>query len=359
MILDKIVSNRQDFIDGKFKCIPFNLDRLNKIVPGIIKGSLDCITANSSVGKTQLTKKLYVYDAIKFAIENNINLKILYFGLEESEEEFDYALLSYLTHNHLHIRSNVNDFNSFINPYPEEYIDRIKNSNVPQLFEQYKSYVTFHESVYNSWGIYLTIRNFAKSRGTFYYKDTKLTEEAFSGSNNPAYTKYVPNDTNEFVICIIDHVSELVLQKDEPKLKDAIDNLVRHMRLYVTKLIKYNVLCVHQQDSSQESVENKKENYMKPKLQGLGDSKTVGRAYVNIFGLFDPKRYNMATYKGYDLNKLDTCFRVMNIIKQRYGSVGEEVPLYFDGKVTHIKTLPKADDYENLDKVYSHINSLT
>lgn len=359
MILDKIEKNREDYLNGKLKCIPFNLDRLNKIVPGIIKGSLDCITANSSVGKTQITKKLYVYDAIKFAIDNNIDLKILYFGLEESEDEFDYALLSYLVHTNLRIRSNITDFSSFIDAYPQEYINQIKESNVPELFKQYKSYVTFYESVYNSWGIYLTIRNFAKSRGKFYQGNTLLSDDAFANSQNPAYSKYVPNNPDEFVICIIDHVSELVLQKDEPKLKDAIDNLVRHMRLYVTKLIKYNVLCVHQQDSSQESVDNKKENYMKPKLQGLGDSKTVGRAYVNIFGLFDPKRYNMATYKSYDLNRLDRNFRVLNIIKQRYGSVGEEVPLFFDGKVTHIKTLPKADDYENMDKVYSHINSLT
>lgn len=358
-MIDKIVTNRQDYLNGKLKCIPFNLERLNKIVPGIIKGSLDCITANTSVGKTQITKKLYVYDAIKFAIENNIDLKILYFGLEESEEEFDYALLSYLVFTNLRIRSNITDFNSFIEAYPEEYIEKIQNSNVPDLFKQYKSYVIFYESVYNSWGIYLTIRNFAKTRGKFYQNDTLLTEESFANSTNPAYTKYVPNNPDEFVICIIDHVSELVLQKDEAKLKDAIDNLVRHMRLYVTKLIKYNVLCVHQQDSSQESVENKKENYMKPKAQGLGDSKTAGRAYVNIYGLFDPKRYGMATYKSYDLNRLNNNFRVLNIIKQRYGTVGEEVPLLFDGKVTHIKTLPKADDYKNLETVYSYINSLT
>jgi hypothetical protein len=48
----------------------------------------------------------------------------------------------------------------------------------------------------------------------------------------------------------------------------------------------------------------------------------------------------------------------MNIIKQRYGSVGEKVPLYFDGKVSDIRILPPANDAANLDKVYKKINNL-
>lgn len=356
-MISKIEQSRNDYLDNKFKCIPFELKRLNKIVPGIIKGSLDCITANSSVGKTTLAKKLYVYDAIKFAIENNIKLSILYFGLEESEEEFDFALFSYLTYKVTKIRSNITDFSSFIEAYPTENIEKIKQAGVEDLFRQYKSYVTFYESVYNSWGIYLETRNYARKRGKFYYKGKELTNDDFM-KGNPAYDLYKPNDSEEFVITIIDHVSELIPQKDEPSLKHSIDKLVQHMRLYVTKLLKYNVLCIHQQDSSQESVQNKKENYIKPKLQGLGDSKTVGRAYINVFGLFNPIRYGLSTYGNYDIYRLDKYFRVMNIIKQRYGSVGEEVPLFFDGKVANIITMPKTDDKENLNKVIDKVNEL-
>jgi len=355
-MISKIESQRQSFIDKEFKCIPFKLDRLNKIVPGIIKGSLDCITANSSVGKTTLAKKLYVYDAIEFAIENNINLQILYFGLEESEEEFDFGLFSYLVYKHTRIRSNITDFSSFITAYPKENIDKIKQAGVEQIFNQYKSYVKFYESVYNSWGIYIEIRNYARSRGTFYNKGVALTDADFIDSN-PSYDKYVPNN-DEFVTCIIDHVSELMPQRDEANLKMAIDKLVQHMRLYVSKLLKYNVLCIQQQDSSQESVTNKNANYMKPKLQGLGDSKTTGRAYINVFGLFNPIRYEIKSYGKYDVNSLDKYFRIMNIIKQRYGSVGEEVPLFFDGKCANIVTMPRPEDNDNMKKVYDKVEEL-
>jgi hypothetical protein len=356
-MIDKIKKARQDKLEGKLNCIPFNLPRLGSIVPGIVKGSLDCITANSSVGKTTLAKKLYVYDAIDFAIKHNLDYRLIYFGLEESEEEFDFGLFSYLVHKTLNIRSNINDFQSFVEPYPQEHLDTIEKSNVQQLFMQYKSYITFYDYIYNSYGIYKTIRDYARSIGTFYNNDVELTATDFIDTN-PPYTHFKPNNPNQFTSVIIDHVSELIPQKGETNLKAAIDNLVRYMRLYVTKMFNFNALCIQQQDSSQESVDNKKENYMEPKLQGLGDSKTTGRAYMNVFGLYNPIRYGVNTYEGYNTNKLDKYFRVMNIIKQRYGSVGEKVPLYFDGKVSDIRILPPANDAANLDKVYKKINNL-
>ena len=53
-------------------------------------------------------------------------------------------------------------------------------------------------------------------------------------------------------------------------------------------------------------------------------------------------------YGGYDLSKLDVCFRSIILLKNRIGRDGLEVPTYFTGSSFHFKELPKADliDYK-------------
>ena len=48
----QILKDKQQRIkDGKLNCIPFNLGKFNKELPGIEKEQLVIITANSKVGK--------------------------------------------------------------------------------------------------------------------------------------------------------------------------------------------------------------------------------------------------------------------------------------------------------------------
>ena len=77
---------------GNYNCIPFKpyLPDLSKAIPGIIRGSYWAITSFSNVGKTPLAKYLFVLIPHDFKIQHkpNLNLKILYFALEESKSSF-------------------------------------------------------------------------------------------------------------------------------------------------------------------------------------------------------------------------------------------------------------------------------
>lgn len=356
-MLEKIRQNREEFLSGKFKCIPFQLDRLRDYVPGIIRKHFSSCTANSSVGKTTLTKKLYVYDAIDFAIQNNINLHILYFGLEESEDQFDFSMYGYLTHLYTGMRYNIIDFESFSKPFDENAMSLIEQKGIDHIFQEWKSHITFYETVYNSFGIWREIKKFACTRGTFYMNGVPLTTDQVI-NQKAQWSTYTPYDPEEFVIVIVDHISLLLTQKDETSLMDSMKNLAFYLRQYACKALNYHCHSVHQQDASQESVENKKQNYMAPKLQGLGDNKKLGRDYLDVYGLFNPIRYGMTTYEGYDLIRMGPYFRVINIIKQRYGIVGKEIPLFFDGKTGYIRSLPLPQELDKMEKVYQLIKTL-
>ena len=61
------------------------------LYPGIVKGIMYKVTAGSGVGKTQLAKALFVFAPLNYLRQNpdsKIKIKIFYFALEESEEEF-------------------------------------------------------------------------------------------------------------------------------------------------------------------------------------------------------------------------------------------------------------------------------
>ena len=354
---EKLRHKRELFLSGTLKCIPFvQMPRLTAYFPGVIKGMLDCITANTTVGKTTVAKQLYVINCIKFAIQNNLDLKILYFALEESEEQFDYTLYSHIVREELNLRLNIRDFESFNTSIAEETLSLIEASRADEILQQWKSYINIYDNVYNSYGIYKTIREFAQSRGTFYMNDEacKTEEDLFHWNN------YVPNNPNEFIICVIDHISELHPDQKENTVDNAITNIIRYMRHYVTKRFDYNVCVIHQQAAEKENIDHKKENYTRASAQGLGDNKKVGRSYMNIIGVNDPVRYGYTVYpakNGYATAPLSSYFRTINIIKQRYGPTNVEIGIFFDGKTGYIKELPKPDDTENMTRVHKLIES--
>lgn len=263
-MLDKIKQNRELFLSGKLRCIPFrNAPRLTSYFPGIIKGMLDCISSNSSVGKTTVAKQLYVINAIDFAIENNLDLKILYFALEESEEQFDYTIYSALAYRQAALRLNIREFENFTEAIPEHIIQQLEESNVDDLFEQYKSYIILDDTTYNSYGIYSKIRDFAAERGKFFMKGEPMT-------NPKHWDEYRPDNPDEFIICVVDHLSEMHLEEKQTSIRDAINDMTRYLRHYVTKRFNYNCLVIHQQMAAKEDIDHKKENFTRVSLQGLG-----------------------------------------------------------------------------------------
>ena len=99
VVHDQILKNKQLREEGKDISIPFPFPRFSEEIPGIQKGRYIIVTANSKVGKTQLSDFLFLYWAYRFTKETttNIKVKILYFTLEMSKEDkLKYALSHFL-----------------------------------------------------------------------------------------------------------------------------------------------------------------------------------------------------------------------------------------------------------------------
>ena len=88
---------------------------------------------------------------------------------------------------------------------------------------------------------------------------------------------------------------------------------------------------------------------LKPSTAGLGNNKEIQRDCHWIWGLFNPYKYEIADYEGYDITTMLNYFRSLLLIKQNDGEADVEYPFYFHGGASIMLELPKPDkiNYKN------------
>lgn len=384
---NSIKENKERVEEGKVNCIPFiKFNRLRTKIPGIIKGTNWLVTANSGVGKSQLTKSMFILEPfqwIKQYPEKGVSLKVLYFALEDSKEEFTYSMISHklkekfgLTVDPLELASMYED-----KTITDELLDKIET--LEEYFNDFYNHVEVIDSISNPTGIYKYIRRYSKDNGTHYYynfktdkeKQNVITEQEYSKlidntlnkhTNTPtygkdyfAYSHYIPNNPDEYVICIVDHFS-LLHPESNKTLHETMTLMSAHYgRKQITKHFNYVFVNVQQQMAASEenvftNAGKKIIEKLKPSLQGLADNKLTARDCHVVLGLFAPIRYYIEEYNGFDITRLDDQFRSLTVLKNRIGRGNIEVPLYFNGAVTRFTELPlemSNQDYINIENV--------
>tara|TARA_R110002020_G_scaffold329140_2_gene545030 strand:+ start:902 stop:1738 length:837 start_codon:yes stop_codon:yes gene_type:complete len=225
-----------------------------------------------------------------------------------------------------------------------------------EYFKQVEDIVTFIDDIRNPTGIYKFMRGYAETHGTKKYKTVKI-----HGVDTELFDYYEPNNPEEYVMCIVDHVSLLSTETLEGKrlnLRDCISKLSSDYFVKLRNMYNYIPVAIQQQASAQESVENAKANRLKPTMDGLGDNKSTQRDANVILGLFSPYRHEIPDYKGYDIKYFKDNIRFLEILGGREGGGGTICPLYFDGAVNYFKELPKPKDTTGLNGVTKFINKI-
>lgn len=374
-VLNNIVRNKKALEAGRPNCIPFEwLPKLRTVIPGIIRGTNWIVTASSGVGKTQFTKHNFVFKPIEWVKANpktNINLKILYFGLEESKEEFMNTLISNRLYSEYGIKIDVMALQSMgKNPVTDIIVEKIKNCK--EYFSDLQNYLEIIDSISNPTGIYKYVRDHSIENGIHYYYNFKTDKEKKNTitynqyaelkgkgeSNDYAYSHYIANDPNSYVIVIVDHFSLLQPERNAETLHKTMSLMsAEYGRKNITKHWNYIFVNVQQQAADGEKAEftkmgGKIEEKFKPTLANLGDNKLTQRDAHVVLGLFGPARHNIHSFNGYNISKLQDNFRSLEVLKNRIGSGFVEDSLYFDGAVNEFRELPSPDEMTEEDYRY-------
>lgn len=359
--LKNIKQNVQNIKDNIRNCIPIlSLKRMSGYIPGILKATNYIVTANSGVGKTQFTKHYFVYEPFEWVLNNpksKLSLKILYFALEESKEEFMLGVMC----RRLYIKHGISIDTLTLQSLFDQAVD---NDIIKKLEEDEEYFLKFEESVEvidtidNPTGIYKYVRRYSYENGTHYYrnyKNPKLniishTEYfALADTDGWVYSHYIPNNPNEYVGVIVDHFSLLTVEKGMKSLHESMTKMsAEYGRKQITKHYKYFFVNVQQQAADTEkqqftntgqSIESK----LEPSLAGLGDNKLTARDAHIVFGVFAPDRYEMSRHLGYDISVLKDNYRSIIVLKNRIGRSNLKLGLYFKGNVNMFKELEPAN----------------
>tara|TARA_B110000858_G_scaffold140270_1_gene159229 strand:- start:9930 stop:10973 length:1044 start_codon:yes stop_codon:yes gene_type:complete len=325
--------------DGIKNYIPFAFPKMSSMIPGIIKGTPYIISAGTGVGKTQLTKYLAVINSIEYAIENNVDLKILYFALEESIEEFTDSLLTYLIQKDSGVQYSVLDLQGISDNEVDFNIVRKSQAKL----EQFLDYLEIVDFIYNPTGIFKYVYNYAETRGT-HVKVSKEGEEY--------YDHYVPNNPDEHIIVICDHVSLLNTEKGNSQMQTILKYSVDYSRKMFTKKFNYSSVIVQQQANVGEDIAHAKANALEPRLNNLADAKSTKNDALIVLGVFDPFRHDSIVvknnFRNINLKKWAAdhgtdALRSINIMKNRYGNSNKVILFKFNGATNNFIELTNED----------------
>ena len=356
-ILETIVAKRENLVKGNINCIPLPFLGSRTAYSGIAPGQLVCVTAETSVGKTSISKYLYIFSVADYmlSLPENINLdyKCIWFGLEESIEEFNISILQYALSKYFQVYLKQDDLLSRIDPLDPQIIRLIEADVVQDFYKLCKSFVHFDEITSNPTGIYKECKKIAQERGVQVTKEVTLP----NGKIEERYSHYEPNNPNEIVAVVIDNVNILEPEKTELgtvlDLSGCIDKLVNsYARKQMTKHWNWHVCCVQQQQMAAGDLNHFKAGKLEPEPQKLGDNIKVARSYQVIIGLYSPMKHNISTDSKYQVlsnsvnEGLEDCYRTLNICKNRFGRTGTKEPLFFNPKGFHFEKLPPPESEE-------------
>ena len=364
-IYQNLLDRRERVITGKYNCLPFPFPRFKNYLPGWEQGCYIIITANQKIGKSKLADKLFVYEPLFFCMEHpEMKVKVFYFTLEMTAEEKYLEFQSYLLFKLDGITISPSDLKSTDNskPVPLNILEKLASDRYRRYTDKFEEVTTYIDDIKNPTGIYKYCRDHAANHGHFNYSGTFQKTDPVSGritteNQYDPINPYEQDDPEEYRLVIVDNASNLTLESGMNKMQ-TIDKLSKY-GITIAKQLKYIFVLVQHQAQQQEGIENFKLDRVKPTTDGLADCKTTSRDAHMVIGLYSPFKFEKETYDGYNIKRLKGYCRFMEVLEDRhYGSAGNICPLFFNGASSDFEELPRADDTEGLNQVYSLIDSI-
>jgi hypothetical protein len=353
---ERVVANleerRQRILDGQLNCIPSPFKRFSEDFIGIEQSCYYTITSFTKGGKSQFTSYTFIYKPLMFCYftKADIDIKILYFPLEETPDRIMQRFISWLLFDFSKgkIRVSPRELRSTTSLLSEEVLDIINSEEIQDILEYFEEHVIFPEEAANPTGIYKYCKNYAEEHGTVY---TKI------GQYKDVFDRYEQDNPNEYRLVIVDTIN-LIDTERGMTLKQSMDKLSEYCAKYLRNRYNYSPIIIQQQAFDQEGNEAFRIGRVRPSVAGLGDSKYTSRDSNVVLGLFSPFRFALKEYEGYDISKFKDNIRFLEMIVNRDGEMGGLCPLFFDGAVCQFEELPRPNNKGEIAKIYDYLKHI-
>lgn len=350
-VLENAKERREKILSGKVNCIPSPFKTFRYDFPGVELGTYYLVSGGAKSSKSKITNFLFLFNSILYAYHHPelVRLKVFYALLEEKAENITGKFICYLLYvlSDKKIRIDIKTFKSvdedrILSPEILQLLGTLEYQSILRFFEEHVVFIPDR----NPTGVYHTLEKYAEANGTIHRKKVE-------GYEKEIFDYYEPNDPNEYVLCIIDHISLISCERGMD-LRNSIKKLSEYLKIVRNKY-NYIPVVVQQQNSESLSLEAFKANKIRPTQKGLADSQDPGKDCDVMLGITSPFSWELKEYLKYDITKLRGYSKFLEIVLGRDGESNAILGMYFDGATGYYAPLPKYDNIAELNKVYQLI----
>lgn len=361
-VLQSLKFRRENILNGNINCIPSPFKRFRDDFVGIEQGKYYLISGITKSAKTQLTSYLFLYNSVLYAYNNpnKISLKIFYYPLEETPDAIILRFMSFLLYNisGKTVRKSPADLKSTNenNIIEEEVLTTLESEKYQKILEFFESVVEFRTERH-PYGIYKPLKEYADNNGIKHTKTINIIDN-FTGEVNhtEAFDYYAPNNPKEYVMVIVDHISLIESEKGKD-LRQSINQLSEYM-IILRNRYNYIPVIIQQQSTETSNLEAFKANKIRPTMAGLSDSKYTAKDCNVFLGITNPHSFELPEYLGYDISKLKSSIRFLEVVLNRDGQSNGVIALYFDGCTNYFKEMPVPSDKVKIQEIIDYIHKL-
>jgi replicative DNA helicase len=319
--------------EGRNKGYSLGLPKLESIIDGVTQGTYTLVFSPSGIGKTTLALYSFIY---RPAMEhlNDKKFKVIYYSLEMNSEMLFAKLLSLYIFEKYHIELSTKELLSRKKNYvlSDENYEIVKEC-LPWL-KQMENIITVYDKGLNSKTLYASL-----------LKEMEMTGEFKEEGHRKIY---IPKDEEVITLVVIDHLS-LVQPVEGHTLKQEMDIISSYL-VTLRNRCKISPLVIMQANRESSSMDRRKEGMNNLTINDMKDTGAPAQDSEIILSIFSPFREKLRTYRKYDISQLESNFRAITVLKNRYGESDVEVGCGFYGKIGWFAELPKPDDIYNYEK---------
>lgn len=353
-VIQTVEDRRAKILSGGVNCIPSPFNCFRYDFPGIELGTYYLVSGAAKASKSKITNYIFLFNTILYAYYHPelVRVKIFYGLLEEKAENITLKFMCYLLFHLSNHRIRVDiktlksvDQSRIVQP---EIIELLKSPEYRAILNFFEEHIVWIPDR-NPTGIFNAVEKYAKDHGTVH---TKMVE----GFDKPVFDFYVPNDPDEYVLCIIDHIG-LISTERGWDLRTSIKKLSEYLKILRNK---YNTIpvVVQQQNSETISLEALKANRIRPTQKGLLDCQDTARDCDVFMGITNPFSFEIREYLKYDITRLKGYARFIEMVQGRDGESNAVLGLYFDGATGYYTPLPKWNEEMELNRKYQLIQRI-
>lgn len=328
-ILEEVNRGRKGLNHG----ITMGMPKLEGLMDGNTRDTYTLLLSNSGAGKTSFALYCYVYRPLMEHLDDD-DYKCLYISLEMNETSLYIKLLSIYIFETYGVQLSYKEILSRKREYvlSEEHYELVK-ACMPWI-SKIKKHLEIYDKKASAKTVYALLKQRLEKIGKFVETDTRLI--------------YIPNNPNLVYNVIIDHIA-LITPSDGRKLKEEIDTLSAYL-VTLREKCKISPVVIQQANREQGNIERFKAGKSAFTINDAKDSGNTVQDCNVMIAIYNPFRDGLKTYHKYNIEILESSFRSIMVLKNRFGDCDAEVGCNFFGGINLFHELPKPTEIYDYHK---------